>query len=139
MNKKEILKFIKDSVESLKKNDCGCYHYYLNDDLGIFVGWSRTNLLEEPTLIYSTKSLDYVIAVGVKVRRPGDENDYDQLVFPWSYKDFCVTNFFCPAPEMTDVEYQKEIAALLDAYKETVKDHKKGVVKYDFHEFVQSC
>jgi hypothetical protein len=137
MNKREILKFIKASIKWLEKNDRGCYQYYLDDDLSIFIGWSQTRLLEEPTLIHSIKNPEHIIAVGVKVRRSGDENDYDQLDFPWSHKDFCVTNFFLPAPEMTDAEYLKEIAALLNAYKETVEDHKKGVVEYDFHKFIR--
>ena len=138
MNKKEILKFIKASIVMLKKNDRSCWHYYLDNDLGIFVGWTfLRRTLEDPKVIHAERNPIYVIGVGVKVRRSGDENDYDQLAYPWSHKDFCVANFFLPAPGMTNAEYLKEITALLDVYKETVEDHKKGVVKYDLHEFLR--
>ena len=100
MNKTEILKFIKDSIESLKKNDYGCYHYYLDDNFGIFVGWSCLQCtLVDPTVIHAKRSPEYVIGVGVKVRRPGDESDYDKLDFPWSSEEFCIINCFFPTPK----------------------------------------
>ena len=134
MNKKEILKFIRTSILWLEKNGRGCCHHYLDNDLGIFVGWTQTSLclLEEPKLIHSIKYPEYIIIVGVKVRRLGDENDYDRLDYPWSTENFCDINFFLPAPEMTDADYLKETTMLLDAYKETVKKHKKGIVRYKY-------
>lgn len=130
MNKKEILKFIKASILWLKKEDCGCCHYYLDDDLGIFVGWSLGYDPDDPAIIHSRRDPEYAIEAGVKLRRPGDETDYDWLDSPWNSENHCIINCFLPTPEMTDAEYLKEISMLLKSYKETVKGHKKGLVRY---------
>lgn len=134
MNKDEILKFIKDSIEWLKKNDCGCCRYILDEDLAIFVGWSMGFSVDDPAGIHSIGDPEYVIEAGVKLRREGDETDYDWLDYPWNTEGDCIINCFFPASEMTDAEYLKEIAMLLDTYKETVKAHQDGLVRYKYHD-----
>lgn len=84
-NKKEIAKFIAESVEWLIKGKQGCCRYQLDNHLAIFVGWSagygdekRNDVIQDPD------ALDWGINVGLKVWTSDYmQTDYDFLNFPY--------------------------------------------------------
>jgi hypothetical protein len=88
MNKKEIAKFVQESVEWLVKNQEGCCRYQLDDHLAIFVGWSAGYGDEERDDILQAKDdPDWGINAGIKVWTSDYmQTDYDWLNFPY-YKD----------------------------------------------------
>lgn len=86
--KNEIAKFIKESVEWLVAEQCGCCRYKLDDHLAIFVGWSAGYGEEiRNGLIQAKDDPDYAINVGIKVWTSDDMwTDFDWLNFPY-YED----------------------------------------------------
>ena len=85
MNKKEIAKFIEDSVKWLITNQQGCCRYKLDDHLAIFVGWSAGYGDEKRyDVIQATDYPEYGINAGIKVWTSDDMwTDYDWLNFPY--------------------------------------------------------
>lgn len=85
MNKKEIAKFVQESVEWLVENQMGCCRYKLDDHLAIFVGWSAGYGDEKrDDVIQAKDNLDYGINAGIKVWTSDDMwTDYDYLNFPY--------------------------------------------------------
>ena len=83
--KNEIAKFIKESVEWLVKEQCGCCRYKLDDRLAVFVGWSGGYGDEKRNgLIQAKDDPDYAINVGIKVWTSDDMwTDFDWLNFPY--------------------------------------------------------
>jgi hypothetical protein len=83
--KKEIAKFIKQSVEWLQKEQQGCCRYELDDHLAIYVGWSAGYGNEKrDDVIQAKDSLDWGINVGIKVSTSDYmQTDYDWLNFPY--------------------------------------------------------
>ena len=83
--KKEIAKFIKESVEWLVKEQCGCCRYKLDDHLAVFVGWSGGYGEEHrDDVIQAKDDPDYGINVGIKVWTSDDMwTDFDWLNFPY--------------------------------------------------------
>lgn len=96
INKKQIKKFIKDSVEWLIENQMGCCRYKLDDHLAIFVGWSAGYGEEKRyDVIQAKDNPDYAINAGIKVWTSDDMwTDYDWLNFPY-YKDGEVLDMDC--------------------------------------------
>jgi hypothetical protein len=85
LNKKEIAKFVQESVEWLVENQMGCCRYKLDDHLAIFVGWSAGYGDEErDDVIQAKDDLDFGINAGIKVWTSDDMwTDYDYLNFPY--------------------------------------------------------
>lgn len=85
MNKKEIAKFVQESVEWLVENQMGCCRYKLDDHLAIFVGWSGGYDEEkDDTLIQARDDSTYAINAGIKVWTSDDMwTDFDWLNFPY--------------------------------------------------------
>ena len=85
LNKKAVAKFIKESVEWLVAEQCGCCRYKLDDRLAIFVGWSAGYGEEKRNDIIQAKDdPDYGINVGLKVWTSDDMwTDFDWLNFPY--------------------------------------------------------
>jgi hypothetical protein len=84
----KIVKFIKESVEWLQKEQQGCCRYQLDDHLAIFVGWSEGyGDKKRDDVIQAKDSFDWGINVGVKVWTSDYmQTDYDWLNFPY-YED----------------------------------------------------
>jgi hypothetical protein len=84
----EIAKFVKESVEWLQKEQCGCCRYKLDDHLAILVGWSGGYGNEKRNdVIQAEDDFDYGINVGIKVWTSDYmQTDYDWLNFPY-YED----------------------------------------------------
>ena len=82
---KEIAKFLKKSVKWLKKEQCGCCRYILDDHLAIFVGWSEGYGNEKrDDVIQAKDNLYYGINAGIKVWTSDDMwTDFDFLNFPY--------------------------------------------------------
>lgn len=84
--KKDIIKFIKESVEWLVTEQQGCCHYKLDDHLAICVGWSAgygTELRND--VIQAKDEPDYGINVGIKVWTSDATmlTDFDWINFPY--------------------------------------------------------
>ena len=84
---KTIVKFIKDSVEFLKKEDCGCCHRSYDGDLCLVVGWMPGYSEEkDATIIQSKSQPNYAINAGVKLLVSAMQTDMD-LDFNYLYWD----------------------------------------------------
>lgn len=85
INKEQIEKFIKESVEWLQKEQMGCCRYKLDDHLAIFVGWSAGYGDElRDDVIQAKDNPDWGINAGVKIWTSDDMwTDYDYLNFPY--------------------------------------------------------
>lgn len=84
--KNKIAKFIKESVEWLVKEQCGCCHYKLDDHLAVCVGWSAGYGEEKrDDVIQGTDEPDFGINVGLKVWTSDAWmlTDYDWINFPY--------------------------------------------------------
>ena len=84
--KKEIAKFVKESVEWLIEEQQGCCTYRLDDHLAVCVGWSAGYGDEPRTDIIQAKdSYDWGINVGIKVWTSDAAmlTDYDWINFPY--------------------------------------------------------
>ena len=83
--KKEIVNFIKESVDWLQREQQGCCRYKLDDRLAIFVGWSAGYGDEKrDDVIQAKDNLDFGINVGIKVWTSDDMwTDFDWLNFPY--------------------------------------------------------
>ena len=87
--KKEIAKFVKNSVKWLVKEQQGCSTYKLDEHLAVCVGWSAGYGNEErDDVIQAKDNLDYGINVGIKVWTSDAAmlTDYDWINFPY-YND----------------------------------------------------
>ena len=118
--KNEIVKFIKESVEWLQKEQCGCCRYKLDDHLAIFVGWSSGYGNEKrDDVIQAKDDLDWGITVGIKVWTSDYmQTDFDWLNFPY-YDDGEVLDM-CESIA-SNANYNKIANTLLKWYGE-VKD-----------------
>lgn len=116
--KKDIIKFVKQSVEWLQKEQQGCCHYKLDDHLAICVGWSAgygKKLRDD--IIQSKDDPDYGINVGIKVWTSDATmlTDFDWINFPY-YDDGEVLDM---SLEIAPNENYKHIAdSLLKWYNE---------------------
>ena len=116
--KKDIIKFVKQSVEWLQKEQQGCCHYKLDDHLAICVGWSAgygKKLRDD--IIQSKDDPDYGINVGIKVSTSDATmlTDFDWINFPY-YDDGEVLDM---SLEIAPNENYKHIAdSLLKWYNE---------------------
>lgn len=84
--KKDIIKFVKQSVEWLQKEQQGCCHYKLDDHLAICVGWSAGYGKKiRDDIIQSKDDPDYGINVGIKVWTSDATmlTDFDWINFPY--------------------------------------------------------
>ena len=117
MNKKEIAKFVQESVEWLVENQMGCCRYKLDDHLAIFVGWSAGYGNEKrDDVIQAKDNLDYGINAGIKVWTSDDMwTDFDWLNFPY-YKDGDVLDMDCAISPQED--YERVAKYLLKMYNE---------------------
>ena len=86
--KNEIVKFVKESVEWLQKEQQGCCTHRLDDHLAVCVGWSAGYGDEvRNDVIQAKDDLDWGINVGIKVWTSDYmQTDYDWLNFPY-YED----------------------------------------------------
>lgn len=128
--KKEIAKFITESVEWLVAEQCGCCRYELDDHLAIYVGWSAGYGNEKrDDVIQAKDDPDYGINVGIKVWTSDYmQTDFDWLNFPYyengdvldmsmtvAYKDDIAEGL------LESVDYEPLVDTLLRWYDE-VKD-----------------
>ena len=83
--KKEIAKFVKESVEWLVAEQQGCCTYRLDDHLAVCVGWSAGYGNEKRNNIIQAKDdFDWGINVGIKVWTSDHmQTDFDWLNFPY--------------------------------------------------------
>ena len=84
LNKQEIAKFIKESVEWLIEHQEGCCHYKLDDHLAVCVGWSAGyGDKKRDDIIQAKDSFDWGINVGLKVWTSDSAmlTDYDWINF----------------------------------------------------------
>ena len=115
--KKEIAKFIEESVEWLKEEQCGCCKYQLDDHLGIFVGWSAGYGDEKrDDVIQAEDSFDWGIDVGIKVWTSDYmQTDYDYLNFPYYENGDVLDMSLSVAP---NEDYENLAQSLLKWYEE---------------------
>lgn len=86
-NIKELANWIESSVEWLRKEECGCCTYKLDDRLALCVGWSNGFDPEDAMIIHSKKEPSYAIVAGIKVWTSDDlQTDIDWMASPY-YED----------------------------------------------------
>ena len=115
----EVATFIKESVEWLIKEDCGCRTHKLDDRLAICVGWSAGYGDEHrDDVIQSEEDPDYAINVGIKVYTSDDlETDYDFINYPYDEDSEAIDTDISIRP---DEDYEKTAEWLLDQYDNTL-------------------
>ena len=91
-NIKKVADFLKESVDWLKKNDVGCCHFNLSEDLALYCGWQSGYAEDDETVIHSKDEPEYAIVAGVKIRNDFDNADYEFLNFPWYEDGECWNN-----------------------------------------------
>lgn len=121
----EIATFLKESVEWLKKEQCGCCHYNLDDDLALYVGWESGYDRADDSIISDEDSEDiapktsgwsecYAICAGVKIRNDSDCADYEFLDFPWYQDGECCILDCTISPHM---DYQTTAQYFVNEYQ----------------------
>ena len=84
---KTLAKDIKDAVDWLVEEDCGCATLKLDDRLAVCVGWSDGFDEMEDTIIHSRTSPCHAICAAIKVWTSDDmRTDLDWIAAPY-YKD----------------------------------------------------
>lgn len=116
----EILKFLKDSVNTLQTSDYTNCKLDLDDKLAIFVGWSAGFGNEKDnSIIQSESNPDWAICAGIKERNDVDWADYDSLSFVYDKNSGDpVVEDYTLSP---DGNYTSIAKALADDY-ETLKE-----------------
>lgn len=117
LNKKEIAKFIKESVEYLVENQTGNCRYKLDDHFAIFVGWgSGYGDERRDDVIQGKTNLDWGINAGIKVWTNNDMwCDYEWVYFPY-YENGDVLDMDCAISPQED--YECVAKYLLEMYNE---------------------
>lgn len=90
----EVADFLKESVDWLKKEDCGCCHYNLDNNFAIYVGWAGGYDMDNDYIIKSDTGREvvhnpwknwvcgYAIECAVKIRNDYDCADYEFTYYP---------------------------------------------------------
>ena len=118
--KKEIAKFIEESVKWLQEEQQGCCKYPLDDHLAVFVGWSSGYGEEQrDDVIQAKDDPDWGINVGIKVHTSDYmQTDFEWLNFPY-YESGDVLDMSLSVAPNDNYEYLAE--SMLEWYDE-VKD-----------------
>lgn len=84
INCMEIAKFLKESVEWLTEQQCGCGTYKLDERLAVCIGWSQGYDENDSCCIHAKDDPSYCITAGIKVWTSDSmRTDYDWLNFPY--------------------------------------------------------
>ena len=120
LNKKEIAKWIEESVEWLIKEKQGCCRYQLDDHLAIFVGWSAGYGDEKRyNVIQDEDALDWGIDVGIKVWTSDYmQTDYDWLNFPYYESGDVIDMGLSVAPNENYDQLAKRLLKMYDEVKD---------------------
>jgi hypothetical protein len=136
--KKEITKFVRESVEWLQQEQQGCCTYKLDDHLAVCVGWSAGYGEEErDDVIQAKDNLDYGINVGIKVWTSDAYmlTDFDWINFPY-YDDGEVLDMSLGIAPNED--YERIADSLLkwyDEVKNIVLDDKGRILQDDRYDY----
>lgn len=85
--KETLAKEIKEAVEYLKEQECGCVTLKLDDVLAVCVGWSDGFDSRDETVIHSKENSSYAICAAIKVWTSDDmRTDFDWINMPY-YED----------------------------------------------------
>lgn len=119
-NKKEIAKFIEESVGWLIKEKQGCCRYQLDDHLAIFVGWSAGYGNEKrDDVIQDEDALDWGIDVGIKVWTSDYmQTDYDWLNFPYYESGDVIDMSLSVTPNENYEQLAKRLLKMYDDVKD---------------------
>ena len=130
--KKEILKFIKDSVEHLQDLQEGCSTYELDDHLAVCVGWSAGYGKEKRNDVIQAKDdLDYGINVGIKVWTSDAAmlTDYDWINFPYEEDGEVLDLGFGVSPNENFENLTKLILKCYDEVKDLTLNNNGMILK----------
>lgn len=127
LNKLEIAKFIRDSIETLQSSDMTCCKYDLDNNLAIYVGWSSGYDEDDDTVIHASDNPSYAINVGIKVRNDFDWSDFDMLNFPY-YENGEVLAAALSIPNNPDYDGINDAAWLIETYEEMYQEVEDGVL-----------
>lgn len=136
--KKEIAKFIKQSVEWLQEEQQGCCTYKLDEHLAVCVGWSVGYGEEQRNDVIQAKDdTDFGINVGLKVWTSDASmlTDYDWINFPY-YENGDVLDMDCAVSPQEDWDrIAKYLLKMYDEVKELDMNDKGMIlpreVEYD--------
>lgn len=138
----EVAKFLLDSIEWLKEQDCGCCHYNLDDDFALYVGWQSGYDVNDPDIIASPTNQTkcggvqgipewtegYAIVAGVKLRNDYDCSDYEFLDFP-CYGDGVEVCDYSESPLFDTMNVERMAKWYLECYVEMTNMLAKGKIK----------
>lgn len=89
-----LAKEIKEAVDWLIQEDCGCCMIKLDSVLGICIGWSAGFDENDETVIHSKGDPTYAICVGIKAWTSDDlGTDFDYFNSPYYDDDCSVLDF----------------------------------------------
>jgi len=134
----EVAKFLQESVEWLKAQNCGCCHYNLDSTLAIYVGWSNGFDMADEDIIKSPSDqhpvnnpshpwvCGWAIDAAVKIRNDYDCADFEYLDFP-SFEDSgeCWDNSLSLRPNMSFKDYKMDAKWFLSEYVAMVNEGRK--------------
>lgn len=92
---KTLAKDLKESVDWLVENDCGCTTLKLDDRLAVCIGWSDGFDPDDGSVIHSKTEPTYAICAAIKVWTSDDmRTDFEYINMPW-YEDGSVYDTEC--------------------------------------------
>ena len=136
--KKEIVKFVKKSVEWLIEEQQGCCTHKLDDHLAVCVGWSAGYGDEPRTDVIQAKdSYDWGINVGIKVWTSDAAmlTDFDWINFPY-YDDGEVLDMSLGIVPNENYEHiANSLLKWYDEVKDLVLDDKGRILQDDRYDY----
>ena len=138
-NIKKVANFLKEACDYFKNQGEGCYHFNLNEDLALYVGWSAGYDMADDDIIKAESDQEvrnrydgttwiqgYAVNAAVKVRNDYDCADFDFLDFPWNkVSGECWDNAVSMRPNMNTRQYRAEARWFLENFVSMVNEHNK--------------
>lgn len=119
--------FIKESVEWLLSQECGCCTIRLTASTQLAVGWAYGFDLDDPTIIHSKSEPTWGICVGIKALEGDDmKTDFEWLTTPYAADGDNEGEVFSNLETSISPkgDYEKTFEYLIGEYEDLLKDYK---------------
>ena len=119
--------FIKESVEWLLQQDCGCCTIRFSKSTQLAVGWENGFDPKDPSIIHSKSEPEWGICVGIKALEGDDMmTDFEWLTTPYAVDGDNIGEEFSNlevslSPEF---DYEKDAEYLIREYNDLLKEYK---------------
>lgn len=130
---KDVADLIKNAIDYLRQENCGCCSYKLDSDLAIYVGWEEGYDPNDDDIIKSVEDdTCWAIVAAVKIRNDNDCYDLSSLYYPWFADSLDAYDTGITLKPDTSVRYLRRCARkLLEDYVTITNEHQKGRVVYN--------